>query len=261
MQMQEGPKNLFIIAGCNGAGKTTASFSLLPDLLDCQEYVNADEIAKGLSPFQVEKVSIEAGRIMLNRIQSLLHHDLSFAIETTLSTKSYKALVLDAKKKGYKINLLFFWLNSAELAKERVRKRVSEGGHNIPDEVIERRFVRGIHNLFNIYLPISDKVFIFDNSNCEKSLIAEKKINSVLRIYDKEKYSVLEAQMKQDSNSVSEQYTQYEKPIGPEEEYDDFKARVFKGLDLAYQKLIEKTRKNGGTLVVERDGKIVHIKP
>ncbi len=145
-------KNLFIIAGCNGAGKTTASFTILPEILDCREFVNADEIAKGLSPFQPEKVSFEAGRIMLNRINELLSQNENFAFETTLSTRSYKNKILEAKKKNYNVTLLFFWLKNPELAKERVKIRVIEGGHNIPEDVIERRYYKGIKNLFEIYL-------------------------------------------------------------------------------------------------------------
>ncbi|MBX3257939.1 MAG: zeta toxin family protein, partial [Chitinophagaceae bacterium] len=142
-------KNLYIIAGCNGAGKTTASFTILPEIIDCKEFVNADEIAKGLSPFQPEKVAFEAGRIMLNRIAELLDSSENFAFETTLSTRSYKQKVEEAKQKGFTTTLLFFWLQNAELAKERVRIRVSEGGHNIETDVIERRYIKGIKNLFD----------------------------------------------------------------------------------------------------------------
>lgn len=123
-------KNLYIIAGCNGAGKTTASFSILPEMLDCKEFVNADEIAKGLSPFQPEKVAFEAGRIMLQRIDQLLNNNETFAFETTLSTRSYKNKITEAKQSGYTVILLFFWLQNIELAKERVKIRVAEGGHN-----------------------------------------------------------------------------------------------------------------------------------
>lgn len=137
-------KNLYLITGCNGAGKTTASYTILPEIIECKEFVNADEIAKGLSPFQPEKVSFEAGRIMLNRINQLLEENESFAFETTLSAKSYKNKVLYARKKGYTATLLFFWLNNVELAKERVKTRVKEGGHNIPKDVIERRYSKGI---------------------------------------------------------------------------------------------------------------------
>src|SRR6188768_1067898 len=102
-------KNLYIIAGCNGAGKTTASFTILPEILDCKEFVNADEIAKGLSPFQPESVAFEAGRIMLNRIRELLSSGNDFAFETTLSTRSYVAFLNEAKQKGFSIVLFFFW--------------------------------------------------------------------------------------------------------------------------------------------------------
>lgn len=133
-------KNLYIISGCNGAGKTTASFTILPEILDCKEFVNADEIAKGLSPFQPEKVSFEAGRIMLHRIKELMEEGENFAFETTLSTRSYKNKIIEAKQKGYAVTLLFFWLQTVDLAKERVKIRVAEGGHNIETEVIERRY-------------------------------------------------------------------------------------------------------------------------
>lgn len=183
-------KNLYIIAGCNGAGKTTASYTILPEIIECKEFVNADEIAKGLSPFQPEKVSFEAGRIMLKRIDELLNENESFAFETTLSTKSYKNKVLSAKKNAYTVTLLFFWLNNVELAKERVKTRVKEGGHNIPNEVIERRYVKGIKNLFNIYMDIVNGALIFDNSYGKHELIAQK-IESEVIILNSEKYNRL----------------------------------------------------------------------
>ncbi|WAC39125.1 zeta toxin family protein [Pedobacter sp. SL55] len=184
-------KNLYIIAGCNGAGKTTASFTILPEIIFCKEFVNADEIAKGLSPFQPEKVAFEAGRIMLNRINELLKNNESFAFETTLATKSYKGKIAEAQQKGYTVTLLFFWLQSIELAKERVKTRVIEGGHNILPEVIERRYVRGIENLFDIYLPIVDGAFIFDNSNGNHELLAQKTIDDNLIIIDEYKFNKL----------------------------------------------------------------------
>jgi len=184
-------KKLYIIAGCNGAGKTTASFTILPEILDCKEFVNADEIAKGLSPFQPEKASFEAGRIMLNRINELLSENENFAFETTLSTKSYKTKIQKAKDRGYRVILLFFWLQNIELAKERVRIRVSEGGHNIEPEVIERRYIRGIKNLFDIYLPIVDGAFIFDNSEAKHELIADKQIDTSINIANIDKFNIL----------------------------------------------------------------------
>lgn len=184
-------KNLYIIAGCNGAGKTTASFTILPEIINCKEFVNADEIAKGISPFQPEKVAFESGRIMLNRIDELLKENESFAFETTLSTKSYKNKIIKAKENGYVVTLLFFWLQNIELAKERVRIRVQEGGHNIEPKVIERRYKNGITNLFKIYLPIVDGAFIFDNSQGKHQLLAIKTVDGNLSILDDNKFKML----------------------------------------------------------------------
>ncbi len=169
-------KTLYIIAGCNGAGKTTASFTILPEILDCKEFVNADEIAKGLSPFQPERVSIEAGRIMLGRIQDLMINH---------------------------VTLLFFWLQSVELAIERVRIRVQEGGHHIEPEVIKRRYSKGIHNLFTMYLPIVDDILIFDNSFGKHELIAKKAIESEMDVFDPEKFQQLTAQFHESQKSHS----------------------------------------------------------
>jgi predicted ABC-type ATPase len=113
-------KKLYIIAGCNGAGKTTASYTILPEILDCKEFVNADEIAKGLSPFRSEKAGIEAGRLMLKRIKLLLESGENFAFETTLSTRSYVNFIEKAKEQNYQVTCLFFWLHSIELAISRV---------------------------------------------------------------------------------------------------------------------------------------------
>ena len=186
-------KNLYIIAGCNGAGKTTASFTILPEILNCKEFVNADEIAKGLSPFQPEKVSFEAGRIMLKRIDELFLENENFAFETTLATKTYKEKVLNAKKEGYFVTLLFFWLKNTDLAKERVKTRVLEGGHNIPEDIIERRYLNGIINLFDIYLPIVDQVLIFDNSEGKHKLIAEKNFGEEISIIKEKEFNELKS--------------------------------------------------------------------
>ena len=165
-------KTLYIISGCNGAGKTTASYTVLPEILDCREYVNADEIAKGLSPFNPESVAIEAGRLMLERIDYLMTAGVSFSIETTLATKSYVNLVRRAHKQGYNVKLLFFWLESPEMAKLRVAERVARGGHNIPEDVIERRYYAGIRNLFNLFMNEVDYWAIFMNTKKPMTSIA-----------------------------------------------------------------------------------------
>ena len=166
--------NLYIIAGCNGAGKTTACVTILPEILNCQQFVNADYIAYGLSPFDMESVAIEAGRIMLHRIEELLVSGEDFAIETTLATRSYVSLVRRAQGIGYNVTLIYIWIRSPEMAKQRVAERVKNGGHNIPDDVIERRYYRGLNNLFKLFMPICDTWIVADNSLEHLSAIARK---------------------------------------------------------------------------------------
>lgn len=181
-------KILYIIAGPNGAGKTTASLTMLPEIWKCREFVNADEIAKGLSPFNPESVAIEAGRLMLKRIEVLLEHDESFSIETTLSTKSYAKLVEKAHKKGFYVQLLFFWLPKPEIAIERVKQRVIEGGHSIPEDVILRRYYAGIDNLFKIFMDSVDSWMIVENYSVPRIIIASGGKETLLRIDDEELY-------------------------------------------------------------------------
>lgn len=165
--------NLYIIAGCNGAGKTTASFTILPEILNCNQFVNADNIAVGLSPFDPESVAIEAGRIMLARMDELLTKGVDFALETTLSTRSYVSFIKKAQQKGYNVTLLYFWLSSPQMAMERVAKRVSKGGHNIPEDVIIRRYYRGIKNLLNLYIPICDEWIVVNNKDVGPIIVAQ----------------------------------------------------------------------------------------
>ena len=178
---------IYIIAGCNGAGKTTASYTLLPQILGCDEFVNADEIAKGLSPFHPERVPIEAGRLMLERISALMQARTTFALETTLSTRSYESLIKKAHRAGYQVDLLFFWLSSPEVAISRVAKRVSEGGHNIPPDVIRRRYHAGIRNLFSIYSHVVDRWVLIDNNEGRSVVLAESNAG-VTKIYDFERF-------------------------------------------------------------------------
>ena len=165
-------KNLYIISGCNGAGKTTASYTVLPEILECREFVNADEIARGLSPFNAAGVAIEAGKLMLQRIEELLRDNATFAIETTLATRSYINLVKRAHAQSYRVNLLYFWLSSPELAMRRVAERVSKGGHDISEEIIRRRYTAGINNLFKLFMPAVDYWAIFDNSATPRRIVA-----------------------------------------------------------------------------------------
>ena len=184
--------NLYVIAGPNGAGKTTASYNLLPDVLHCPNFVNADEIARGLSPFAPETVAFQAGRIMLLRIEELLSQKVDFAIETTLATRSYVQLVRRAQAAGYKVHLIFFYLETEEQAIKRVAQRVSNGGHNIPEEDIRRRFKRGITNLIHLYMPICDSVLVYNNAHGESISVAKcGKAAGGMQIYEPKMWNQL----------------------------------------------------------------------
>ncbi len=165
--------NLYVVAGCNGAGKTTTSYTILPEILNCKEFVNADEIARGLSPFQPETVSFQSGRIMIERIHELLKSKSDFGFETTLASKGHAALIRKAKNLGYTIIIIFFWLESIDLAKARVKERVEKGGHNIPSDVIERRYERGLQNFFSIFINLSDSWMLYNNSMELPSIVAK----------------------------------------------------------------------------------------
>lgn len=187
---------LYIIAGCNGSGKTTASYTLLPELLECSEFVNSDEFAKSLSPFDPSEASVSASRYMLMKIKYLLEREVDFAIETTLATRSLAKIIMEAKEKGYHVTIIYFWLNSTSIARERVQARVAAGGHNIPDDVIVRRYYLGLKYLFDNYIGLSDRWVLADNSKIPFTVIAEGTAD-LTYIKDNQKYtrikSILEA--------------------------------------------------------------------
>lgn len=180
--------NLYVISGCNGAGKTTASFTVLPEMLNCCEFVNADEIARGLSPFKPDGVAIQAGKIMLKRIDDLLFQQEDFAIETTLTTRSYLNTIKLAQRMHYKVTLLFFWLNDVNLAIKRVETRVLEGGHHIPEDVIRRRYIKGIENLTS-FTALANYWLVIDNSEGEMHFVAEGNLNKEIAIFDEETWA------------------------------------------------------------------------
>jgi predicted ABC-type ATPase len=190
--------NLYIIAGCNGAGKTTASFTILPEMLDCKEFINADEIARGLSPLNPDKAAIEAGRIMLSKIDKLISIQLDFAFETTLSTKSYVNTIKKARESGYQVTLVFFYLDSEDLAIERVKTRVLEGGHDIPKPVIIRRYFAGLRNLFKLYTAICDYWMLFDNSKLHSELIAEGYLDNEVDIKNIRTFETIKSKIQDD---------------------------------------------------------------
>lgn len=182
--------NLYIISGCNGAGKTTASYTLLPDLLECSEFVNSDEFAKSLSPFDPSAASVTASRYMLMKINYLLGSYQSFGVETTLATRYLVKIVEEAQSMGYEVTILYFWLNSPELAIKRVRDRVASGGHNIPDNVVRRRYVMGLKYFFDTYKPLCDNWMLVDNSKSPFSVVA-KGNKRYTYIKDNEKFKLI----------------------------------------------------------------------
>ncbi len=190
--MEQKKMKLYIIAGCNGAGKTTASFTMLPEMLNCREFVNADEIAAGLSPFNPEGVAIQAGRLMIDRIIHLLKEGESFAFETTLATRSYVKLIQQAQRRGYFVTLIFFMLDTPDQAVKRVERRVSMGGHNIPVDVIRRRYEAGLQNLFQLYMPVCDYWALYDNSDCPAVKLASGCGERNVEILEEERFRSLQ---------------------------------------------------------------------
>jgi predicted ABC-type ATPase len=170
--VQTSNPNLYIIAGPNGAGKTTFAKEFLPHYVKCLEFVNADLIASGLSPFSPERAAIRAGRLMLEQIHLLADRGIDFGFETTLSGKGYLRLLRDLKDRGYRISLFFLWVSNIDIALARIADRVRRGGHNVPESVVRRRFNKGLSNFFNLYRPLLDSWAIFDNSTSTPSLVA-----------------------------------------------------------------------------------------
>lgn len=178
---------LFIIAGCNGSGKTTASYSMLPEMLECSQFVNSDEFAKSLAPFDPDSASVSAGRYMLLKIKYLFDRNADFCIESTLATRSLLRMVREAKANGYFVTLIYFWLNSPELAISRVKDRVAAGGHNTPEPIIRRRYLMGLSYFFDEYVPECDRWILADNSEPPFTIIAEGN-HSMAHIKDCAKY-------------------------------------------------------------------------
>jgi predicted ABC-type ATPase len=174
----------YIIAGPNGAGKTTFARDFLPKYAHCLEFLNVDLMAAGLSPFDPDAAAISAGRLLLARMRELIRQERNFGFETTLAGKGYLRILRDMKRRGYHLHLFYLWLPNVELAIARVARRVEQGGHNVAEEVIRRRFSMGMRNLAEFYLPLFDAWMLFDSSTPRPRKIA---------CYDGEKTQVLDA--------------------------------------------------------------------
>ena len=163
------------MAGPNGSGKTTFAKEFLPDYAKCVRFVNADLIARGLSPFAPQIVAMKAGRLVLEQLHELAIKNLDFAFETTLAGKTYVNYLKEVKRRGYRIHLFFLWIPSEKLALQRIKDRVAEGGHDVPAEDVRRRFARSTRNFLQLYRPLLDSWMLFDNSGRVPKLIAEEK--------------------------------------------------------------------------------------
>ncbi len=179
--------NLFIIAGPNGAGKTTFAKEFLPHDAKCENFVNADLIAQGLSPFSPAAAGISAGRILLKQIHEFASKRTDFAFETTLSGKTYVMLLRRLKQQGYAIHLFFLWIPSVELALVRIRDRVAKGGHDVPVMDVRRRFGRSVQNFWRVYRPLLDSWTVFNTSTAPPTLIA-KEAGGKLTVADAEAF-------------------------------------------------------------------------
>ena len=175
--------HLYIVAGPNGAGKTTFAREFLPTYAQCKEFINADLIAGGLSPFSPETAAMRAGRLLLEQIRLLASRRSDFGFETTLSGVTYVALLRRLKAQGYRIQLFFLWIPTVEMALARIADRVNRGGHDIPEKVVRRRFHKGINHLFKRYRPLLDSWILFDNSETTPRLIAQEELGE-LQVFD-----------------------------------------------------------------------------
>ncbi|MCL2469398.1 MAG: zeta toxin family protein [Alphaproteobacteria bacterium] len=186
--------HLYMIGGANGAGKTTAAMTLLPQYLDVYEFVNADEIARGLNPLKPENANLTAGRVMIERIRNLIKAQTNFAFETTCcSGRHHTKTIRQAKAAGYVTALIFLWLPSADMAVQRVHSRVQQAGHDIPEPTIRRRYKAGLINLTKLFLPLVDKVIVYDSTTTNPlnfRKIAEKNENG-LAIIDPSLWSMI----------------------------------------------------------------------
>ncbi len=192
----ESRPSVIVLGGPNGSGKSTAAVRLLHETLRIMEFVNADEIAKGLSPFNPDGVAVQAGRIMLTRLDELAARGESFAFESTLASRSFARWIENLQReKSYFFRLVYVWLRDPLLNMDRVKLRVESGGHNVPASTILRRYYRSVRNLMDLYLPLADAWEIYDNSvSRDFQMVASGNAGSSPIVVDPEAWSLLRSQ-------------------------------------------------------------------
>ena len=195
MNSDRDPK-VYIIAGPNGAGKTTFATKFLPHYVECMEFVNADLIASALSPFLPDRAAFRAGRLMIEQIHSLADSRVDFGFETTLAGRGYVRLLNNLKDRGYRIHLFYLWIHRIDVALERIAGRVKMGGHNVPEDVVRRRYDKGISNFSRLYQPLTDFWAIYDNSTDKPHLIAYKE-HDKLEIIDHDTFYIISNEMRE----------------------------------------------------------------
>lgn len=182
--------NCYIIAGSNGAGKTTFAKEFLPKWVGCVNFINPDLIAAGLSPFDPDRALIKAGRLVLQQLENCAERREDFAFETTLSGRTYRRILAGIKARGYRLHLFYLWIPSPELAISRIEDRVATGGHMVPENDVRRRFDRTWRNLMQFYRPLLDSLFVMDNSGDIPALVFDEQRGD-LTIHDPSRYGTL----------------------------------------------------------------------
>lgn len=180
--MRKQPPTIYVIAGCNGAGKTTFAKEFLPREVKCLRFLNADEIARGLSPFDPAAGAIRAARLLLSEFAASVARQETFALETTLSGRTYVRLFRNAKARGARIYLHYLWLPNPAIALARIQERVKKGGHHVPAADVRRRFGRSLQHLVDDYAPLADKWAVWDNQTSPPRLLAESGTCSIMQL-------------------------------------------------------------------------------
>ena len=248
--------NVVVIAGPNGAGKSTAAPLLIGERLGIAEFVNADVIAAGLSAFAPERVPIEAGRIMLRRLNDLAAAGADFAFETTLASRSFAPWIAKLRRaRGYRFHLAFLWLPSADMAVRRVSGRVRHGGHAVPPVDVRRRYERGIANFFELYAPIADSWEMHQNSSPPPELIAAKEGDAPIRFGNRALWESIQNRM-----SAKEKEREYETGIEPCLMGVPV-SEVMRIFDRAGREALARHKALGHPIVIWRDGRVVEVPP